>query len=377
MKKINLGIIGAEDISSVYLKKLKAYDILNIVACADVNRAAAKAIGEKYNVPKVYGSGEGLVKDPDIDIVLNLTIPAAHTKLCMAALEAGKHIYTEKPLASKFEEGKKIMALATEKGLYVGCAPDAFLGGRLQTCRKIIDQGQIGDIIGATAFVVSHGHEWVHPNPDYFYKEGAGPLLDIGAYYMSALLSLIGPVKRVSAMATRGFFEVEVDTHITANLEFASGAVGTFVASFDVWDSELPRIEIYGTKGTLCIRDIDPLDGPNLFGGKVLLRTSDNYRWTTLPRTMPYSKWVEVPVEHPFNSTSHPKNSRGIGLVDMAYAIRDKRDGRASGQMGYHVLEVMESISSSAKEGIFYEMETTFNRPEPLPVDFPKNERFI
>lgn len=388
MEKFNVGVLGIGDISDVYLSNLKKYDIVNVVACASRGIEKAKKKASQHNIPKAYASAAELIADPEIDIVLNLTTPAAHAELNIAALKAGKHVYTEKPLAATLEEGKIIMALAKEKGLYVGSAPDTFLGGRLQTCRKLIDDGVIGDVIGVSAFVVSHGHEWFHPNPDYFYKQGAGPIMDIGPYYISAILSLIGPIKTVSAMSKRSFdirtieseprkgqtFEVEVDTHITANMEFANGAIGTIIASFDVWDSELPRIEIYGTKGTICIDDIDPVDGPNLFGGKVLLRTRENYRWTSLPRKKPYSDWIDVPVEHQFNSTSHAENSRGIGLVEMAYAIRGKRQERASGEMALHSLEVMEGILKSAKEKAYCDIKSTFTRPEPLPVDFPKSE---
>lgn len=274
------------------------------------------------------------------------------------------------------------MNLAKEKGLYVGCAPDTFLGGRLQTCRKLIDDGTLGEIKAASAFVVSHGHEWHHPNPDFFYQPGAGPLLDIGPYYMTALLSLLGPVKSICAMSNRASdtraiqteplkgqsITVNTDTHITASLEFECGAVVTLITSFDVWDSELPKMEFYGTKGALSINDIDPVDGPNLFGGDVLLRTEDNYRWIGMPRLTECTsrEWVQVSVEHPFNSTSHQKNSRGIGLVDMAYAIAKKRPGRASGDMALHSLEVMEGILTSAREKKFIVPATTFTRPKPL-----------
>lgn len=311
-----------------------------------------------------------------------------HAELNLAALEAGKHLYTEKPLAASFTESRQIIDLAKQEGLYFGSAPDTFLGGRLQTCCKLIDEGAIGDIVGASAFVVSHGHEWFHPNPDFFYQAGASPLLDIGPYYVTALLSLLGPVRYCSAMASRAFdtrvieskprrgetIEVEVDTHITGNLEFVSGAIGTFITSFDVWDSELPRLEIYGTRGTLCLADIDPVDGPNLFGGKVWLRTRDNYRWKTMPRQHPLSNWEEVPCEHPFTSTSHAQNSRGIGLVEMAYAIRQGREERASGQMALHAMELMEGLLTSARERRFLELTTRFERPAPLPVDFPHSE---
>lgn len=380
-----VGVIGIGDISDVYINNLKKYEIVEVVACAGRDLAKAQAKAAAHDLPKAYADGPALIADPAIDIVLNLTTPDAHAELNLAALQAGKHLYTEKPLAATFAEGEAIMALAKTRGLYVGCAPDTFLGGRQQTCRKLIDEGRLGEITAAGAFVVSHGHEWFHPNPEFFYKPGAGPLLDIGPYYVTALLALLGPVKRCCAMAKRTFaqrtiqtmprqgqlIDVEVDTHITANLEFVNGALVTLLASFDVWDSELPRLEIYGTKGTICMEDIDPVDGPNLFGGPVLLRTQENYRWIGLPRQEPFSEWIEAPVEHQFNELSHRENSRGIGLVDMAYAIRDQRPARASGAMALHSLEAMDGILRSAHEGRYVAMETTFERPAPLPVDFP------
>ncbi|MFG6137290.1 Gfo/Idh/MocA family protein [Halomonas sp. B23F22_10] len=380
-----IGIVGIGDISDVYFANLARYrDIVEVVACAGRRLDKAEAVAARHGVPRAYPDAQALLDDPEIDIVLNLAVPAAHAEINLAALEAGKHVYTEKPLAASYEESRRIIELARQKGLYVGSAPDTFLGGRLQTCRKLIDDGTLGDIVGANAFVVSHGHEWFHPNPDFFYQAGGGPLLDIGPYYVTALLSLLGPVRRCSAMASRAFdtriieseprrgesIDVEVDTHITGNLEFASGAIGTLLTSFDVWDSELPRLEIYGTKGTLCLPDIDPTDGPNLFGGKVLLRTRDNYRWKGMPRQQPLSDWEEVPCEHPFTSTSHADNSRGIGLVDMALAIGEGREERASGRMALHAMELMEGLLTSARERCFLELATDFERPAPLPVDF-------
>ena len=388
MKKFNVGILGIGDISDVYIRNLKKYDIVNVVACAGRNLQRAQDKAAAHAIAKAYATPAELVADANVDIILNLTLPAVHAELNIMALEAGKHVYTEKPLAATFKEGEKLLALAQKRGLSVGCAPDTFLGGRLQTCRQLIDEGQIGEVTGASAFVVSHGHEWFHPNPDFFYKLGGGPLLDIGPYYVTALVSLLGAAKRCCAMSKRTFatrviesrpnkgktIDVEVDTHISGNIEFANGAIATLIASFDVWDSELPRLEIYGTKGTICIRDIDPVDGPNLFGGPVLLRTVDNYRWKGLPRQIPYSEWTEAPNEHRFNETSHRENSRGIGLVDMAYAIRDRRPERASGAMALHCLEIMESLLASASEGRFYHLKSSCARPEPLSVNFPESE---
>jgi len=383
MQKLRVGVIGIGDISNVYLNNLKNYpDVVEVVACASRGLEKAQRKAAEHNIPKAYASADELIAAPDIAIVLNLTIPEVHARYNLAALNAGKHVYSEKPLAATFAEGKAIMDLAKEKGLYVGCAPDTFLGGRLQTCRKLIDDGTLGEIKGASAFVVSHGHEWHHPNPNFFYQPGAGPLLDIGPYYMTALLSLLGPVKSICAMSNRAYdtrtiqteplkgqtVDVNTDTHITACLEFEDGAVVTLITSFDVWDSELPKMEFYGTKGAICLNDIDPCDGPNLFGGDILLRTEDNYRWIGMPRDEKCTgrEWVTVSIEHAFNSTSHQKNSRGVGLVDMAYAIAGNRPARASGDMALHSLEVMEGILTSAKEKKFVIPTTAFNRPAPL-----------
>lgn len=389
MKTFNVGVIGIGDISDVYIRNLQKYPIVKVLACAGRNLEKARLKAELHGIERHYASANELIADPDVDIILNLTLPSVHAEINLAALRAGKHVYTEKPLAATLEEGRAILDLAQARGLMVASAPDTFLGARLQTCRKLIDDGVIGDVTAASAFVVSHGHEWFHPGPEFFYQHGGGPLLDIGPYYVSALLSLLGPVKRCSAMAKRTFssrtieseplrgktFPVEVDTHITGNMEFVNGALGTIIASFDVWDSELPRMEIYGTKGTICLRDIDPVDGPNLFGGAVLLRTVDQYRWKGLPRKEPMPDWVEVPAEHRFAETSHRVNSRGIGLVDMAYAISHQRSARASGEMALHSLELMHGLLESAANGTFYTLQSSCVRPEPLPVNFPDSER--
>jgi predicted dehydrogenase len=302
-----------------------------------------------------------------------------HGKFILAALETGKHVYSEKPLAAVLEDGQNIIALAKSKGLKVGCAPDTFLGGRLQTCRKAIDDGLIGEPTAAAACVVSPGHEWHHPNPEFFYKPGGGPLLDIGPYYLTALVSLLGPVKSCCGFSKTAFPErtvicgpklgdpikVEVPTYISGTMEFSSGVIGTITASFDIWDSQLPRIEIYGTAGTLCIPDADPLEGPNVFGGRVLIKTKETSRWRGVPRRPELQDWDELSVIHKYN-----ENSRGLGLSDMAYAIRDKRPNRANGEMAYHVLEIGYALLESAKDRKYYHLSSTCNRPAPLPIDF-------
>jgi predicted dehydrogenase len=389
MEKFNIGIIGIGDISDVYIKNLQKYkDEVTVLGCASRGIEKAKAKAEMFGIPRYYASGDELIEDPDIDIVLNLTIPEVHYDYNKKALEGGKHVYSEKPLASTFEQGKELLKIAERKGFCIGCAPDTFMGGRLQTYKKLIDNGTLGKVFGATVTSVSHGGEWFHPNPAFFYQPGAGPLYDIGPYYMTALLSILGPVKRIQAMCTTAEQErviesgprkgerikvsPEVSTHVVANLEFKEGTVATVIMSFEVWDSELPRMEIYGTKGTLTMQEPDPCDGPNLFGGDVLLRTRDNYRWKELPRNPEdlQKPWTKVPVTHDHNSVSHAENSRGIGLIDMVQAINEKREARASGAMALHLLEVMEGIIRSARERHEVKTTTDFSVPGLLPEKF-------
>jgi predicted dehydrogenase len=383
VKPCRIGVIGIGDISDVYISNLMKYPQVEVIGCASRSLAKAQAKAALHGLAKAYPDSQSLIADPDVDLVLNLTTPAAHFELNKAALLAGKHVYTEKPIAPTYAEAKQLIELAEAKGLSIASAPDTFLGGRLQTCRQLIDDGTLGEIVGASAFVVSHGHEWHHPNPEFFYEPGGGPLLDIGPYYMTALLSLLGPIRSCAGMARRTFdtrtiesqprrgqtLPVHVDTHITGTFEFVSGAIGTLIASFDVWDSELPRIEIYGTKGTICLRDIDPLDGPNLFGGEIWLRTRDNYRWTGLPRPASLPDWTVVPVTRPFKEISHRTNSRGIGLVDQVESLRNGRPARASGRMALHQIEAMEAILASAHDKTYRTLETTFELPQPLSIE--------
>jgi predicted dehydrogenase len=378
MKKYNVGLLGCGDICDIYFKNCLSSEILNMAACASLHEEKAHRKAQEYNIPKACSIVD-LINDPQIDIVLNLTVPEVHAKFNLAALEAGKHVYSEKPLAAVLEDGQNIIALAKSKGLKVGCAPDTFLGGRLQTCRKAIDEGLIGEPTAAAAFVVSPGHEWHHPNPEFFYKPGGGPLLDIGPYYLTALVSLLGPVKSCCGFSKTTFLErtvlcgpklgepikVEVPTYISGTMEFSTGVIGTITASFDIWDSQLPRIEMYGTAGTLCIPDVDPLEGPNVFGGPVLIKTRETSRWRGVPRKPELRDWDELSVIHKYN-----ENSRGLGLSDMAYSMRDRRPNRASGEIAYHVLEIGYALLESAKNMEYYHLSSTCNRPDPLPVDF-------
>ena len=369
MKKLRVGVIGIGDISNVYLNNLKKYDAVEVVACASRGLEKAQRKAAEHGIPKAYASGMELIADPDIDIILNLTTPQAHYEYNLAALKAGKHVYTEKPLAMTFEQGRELVSLAKEKGLLIGCAPDTFLGGRLQNIRELIDSGRLGRITGGGAWFVGHGHEFHHPAPAFFYQPGAGPLYDMGPYYVTALLSLLGPVKRVCAMATKAgetrtvpsgpskgqVLPVDVDTHINAILEFVCGAQVTLTCSFDVWDSELPRMEIYGTEGTVLIDEKDPISGPNLFGGDTLMRTPD---------------LAEKIVEATVGAAHVPvtvKIRKGFYAEDRnAATFEEGRKPRASGEMALHSLEVMECILKSAHEHVFCEPTTTFEQPKPL-----------
>lgn len=353
-----IGIIGCGNISGIYLENGKVFDAIDIAAVADIDLDRAHARAAQYAIPKACGVEE-LLADPEIEIVINLTTPDAHGPVALSVLNAGKSVYNEKPLAVTREDARAMLDLAAAKGLRVGCAPDTFLGGGLQTCRKLIDDGWIGEPIGATAFMMSHGPESWHPNPTFFYQPGAGPMFDMGPYYLTALTMLLGPVKRVTGSARISFAErtitnefnygdkiqVNTPTHVTGVLDFAAGPVATIITSFDVWSAQLPRIEIYGSHGSLSVPD------PNTFDGPVLLRRGGAREWTP------------VPLSHGFT-----RNSRGLGVADMATAIRSGRPHRASGELAYHVLDLMHSIHDASREGRHIEMQSTMTRPAPLPL---------
>jgi predicted dehydrogenase len=358
---VNVGVIGCGNISGIYLEAGKKFDILNIAACADLDMARAEAQAAKYGVPHVCTVAE-LLADPSIELIVNLTVPQAHAAVALAALEAGKNVYNEKPLAIERAEARQLLDLAKTRGLRVGGAPDTFLGGGLQTCRQLIDEGAIGAPVGATAFMMSRGPERWHPNPDFFYQRGAGPMFDMGPYYLTALATLLGPVQRVTGSARISFpqrpifsqphygevIEVTTPTFISGVLDFASGPVGTIITTFDVWHAELPRIEIYGADGTLGLPD------PNTFGGPVRLRRAGEQNWQDIPLTHGYIE-----------------NSRGLGLADLAYGLRTGRPHRASGELAYHVLDIMHAFHDASREGRHIALESTLERPAALPSQWP------
>ena len=363
MKPLAVGIIGCGNISGVYFEAGKKFEALNIVACADLDKARAEAKAQENGVRAL--TVDALVSDPDIDLVINLTIPAAHYELCKRALENGKHAYTEKPLSLTREQGRDLLDTAKAKGVRIGGSPDTFLGAGLQTCRELIDGGEIGTPIGATGFMLGHGPEDWHPDPEFFYQIGGGPMFDMGPYYLTALVSLLGPIKRLTGSAQISVPErtigsgarqgqnipVEIPTHIAGVMDFAAGPVATLVTSFDVWAAQHPPIEIYGTLGSLSVPD------PNYFGGQVRIHRFDDKDWRDVPNTRPYTE-----------------NSRGIGVAEMAYAIAAGRPHRASGDLAFHVLDAMHGFHDASAQGKHYTMTTAPERPAPLPNDWPAGE---
>ena len=358
MSKTPIGIIGCGNISKIYAEAGKKFENLDIVACADIDSARAQALAKDFGIPKAV-SVEELLTDSGIAVVVNLTVPAVHGEVALKALKNGKHVYNEKPLALRRHEARQMIGLAREKKLRIGCAPDTFLGGGLQTCRKLIDDGAIGEPIGGSGFMLSRGVEGWHPNPEFFYKKGAGPLFDMGPYYLTAFTTLLGPVRRVTGSARISYkkreitsqplagqtIAVDVPTHVTGVLDFEAGPVVTLTTSFDVSAHRLPNIEIYGSEGTLAVPD------PNTFGGPVLLRRRGE------------EAWREIPLEF-----GYADNSRGIGVSDMAAAIAHGREHRANDRVAYHVLDIMHSIIDASETGRHVEMNSTMSRPEPLPL---------
>lgn len=355
LEPVRVGLIGCGVISNAYIRVSKRFPILNFVACADIVPAAAQRTEETYGIAAT--TVDELLARDDIEVVLNLTIPAAHGEVNLAALESGKHAFCEKPFGLNVDEGAHVLQRARELDLRLGCAPDTFLGGGHQTVRNLIDQGAIGKPLSGTAFMMSHGVETWHPAPEFYYKPGGGPLFDMGPYYITALINSLGPVKRVAAITSRGFaqrtitskpkagqiIDVEVDTHTSGVLEFHSGAVVTVVMSFDVWRHSNRFIEIHGADKSITCPD------PNGFGGKVALNG-------------PERTWEEQDLTH-----ANLENSRSIGLADMCVGIRTGRAHRANGDLAFHVLEVMAAFGESDATGEHVELTTKPDRPEALP----------
>ena len=353
-----VGLLGCGNISSTYLKNAALFDNYTITAVADIAPDRAKAKAEEFGVRAL--SVDELFAS-DVDLILNLTIPAVHGELGLRALAAGKHLYNEKPLAVELAEAQKMLELASSKGLLVGCAPDTFLGAGWQTARELLDAGAIGQAVGASALMAYPGPDKWHPDPDFFFKRGAGPLFDMGPYYLTVLVNFFGPVRRVSGLAKMSFAErlvfsgpkagqairVETPTYISALLEFISGVSATLTVSFDTVAGMAPNIELYGTHGAMVVGD------PNMFSNPLKYRQV-NSQWHT-------GDWQEVELKRPYAD-----NSRGLGIADMFAAIAEQRPHRASGALALHVLETMHAILQSAASESWVGIGSTVERPEQM-----------
>lgn len=357
MRKVGIGIIGCGVISTAYLKAAQRFPVLDIKAVADMRSETAEKRGAEFDVPGMRV--DQLLKRDDIEIVINLTVPLAHTDVSLAVLNAGKHVHSEKPLGVNLAEAGKVMELAAQKNLRVGCAPDTFLGGGHQTARKLIDDGAIGTPVAGSAFFMCPGHERWHPAPGFYYLRGGGPMLDMGPYYITDLVQLLGPVASVMGSTARprserlvtsepmkgSLIPVEVATHVAGMLEFQSGALVSIAMSFDVPKHRHAPIEIYGDKGSILVPD------PNRFGGEVQVAKTGG-------------EWETVPLTH-----GHVDGEfRSIGVADMASAIVTNRPHRASGALAFHVLEVMEAFQTSADEGRRVTIGSRLERPAMMPA---------
>jgi predicted dehydrogenase len=359
---LQVGVIGCGNISGIYLQNAKRFRSIEVVSVADLVPERALTQATEYGVPNA-NTPDQILSNDEIRIILNLTTPVAHAGIAKAALQAGKSVYNEKPLTIQREDAAAILKLAKERDLRVGCAPDTFLGAGMQTARQLLDSGKLGEPVAAMAFMVSHGPEHWHPDPDFYYHVGGGPLFDMGPYYLTALMHLLGPVKRVCGSAQISFAErtirsekragekvkVETPTHISAVLDFANGAVLTLIMSFDVWHHNLPLLELHGSEASVSLPD------PNFFGGPVRIRGPQDEDWQEVPLAFDYAE-----------------NDRGVGLADMAHAMQSGRGHRANGELAFHVLDVMHAILESARSGRHVELQSSCHRPAPMPTGLPE-----
>jgi predicted dehydrogenase len=369
MQPVKLGIVGCGVISDAYLKGASRSRLVAVKSCTDLVPEAAAAKAAAHGILAV--GIEAMLADPEVEIVLNLTVPLAHAEVSLRAVEAGKHVYSEKPIATTFSEGRELTAAARAKGVRLGAAPDTFLGAAHQAVRRALDAGRIGRVVAGSACFAGHGMEAWHPNPFFFYRRGGGPVLDIGPYPVTQLVNLLGPVESVTAQTSRGFatrtvtseprrgevIEVEVPTTVNAALAFANGANVGLLTSWDVWKHAREPIELYGSEGTLLNPD------PNFFGGRPRLSERNG-------------AWRDLPIDaHPFGVPNRRTKSgamvadyRMLGVLDMAQAIREGRPHRANGDLALHVLEVLSALERSSVEGQRIRIETICDRPEPVPL---------
>lgn len=358
MKKYKVGIIGCGDISGNYIRYSKsAYsDYYEIVVLGDICVEKAQKRAEEFEIER-FGTPDVVYNAEDIDIIINLTVPTAHEEVTIKALECGKHVYSEKPLACTREGMKRIMEAAKKCGKRVGCAPDSFMSAPAQSAKKAIEDDWIGAPIGANAICAMRGNEYWRPDADFFYHKGAGPMMDMAPYYLNMFVSLIGPVASVQTMSKITWSErtikvaprrgekiqVEIPTYVSSALRFESGAIATFVNSFDIWGTKQPYIEIYGEKGTMVIPD------PNRYKGDVLVRRFKDSEWRAVPQFVEYAEY-----------------GRGIGIVDMIRAIEAGVAHKAGLELAYHTTDIIMAMDEAGESGREIKIESTAKQPEGL-----------
>ena len=365
--RVRLGVIGCGMVSDSYLQTLQRFDHVAFAACADLDMERARRVAADYGFARACSVAE-LVRGDDTDLVLNLTIPAAHAELNLAALDGGKHVYSEKPLGIALQEAQAVLRRADDKGLRVGCAPDTFLAGGHQHCRQLVDGGAVGRLVASFGAVAGHGPDAYHANPHFFYEQGAGPLLDQGVYVITALLPLFGRVKTVSARAQVGIadrtvrteprfgetIDVQTPTHLVCALEFEAGGLANLMISWEIWASKLPMMEVYGTEGTIRLPHWNHYEAE-----------FDLYRHGPEGGT-----WQAVTTERPYAAGSW----RGLGVADMAAALLSGRPHRASGERANHVLEIMAGLVDSAETGAPIPVTTPYTKPDPFPANLADGE---
>jgi predicted dehydrogenase len=361
-RPLRVGVVGTGVVSTPYLENMRASPLLDVVACSDAIPERARQKAAEHGVPRALTNDE-LLADPEVELVVNLTVPAAHASVTLAALRAGKHVWSEKPLATNRADGLEILREAQARGLRVGCAPDTILGAGLQTTQRLLERGAIGQPLVATASFMTPGPEGWHPDPDFFFQPGGGPLLDVGPYSLTALVAFLGPVRRVTASGSVLFPErtvgrgpkqgetivVRTNTLVAGILEHEGGAMSTLITSFGAWGGTLPNLQVQGSEGVLDGPD------PNTFGGPVQLRVHAEGR-----------EWKDTPLA--YHHTDGCRNCRGLGVAEMAQSIAARRPPRASGALAYHVLDIMLAFGESAAEGRHVEIASTCRRPALLPL---------
>jgi len=373
---MKVGVIGCGNIADIYFHNAKNFfNNFEIIACADLNPEASKKYSEKYGIKNL--SVEELLSNEDIQLVINLTIPNAHFEVSKSILNSGKHSYSEKPISIEFDEGKELLNLAKSKNLYVGSAPDTFLGAGIQKSKQVIEDGTIGEIVLGSISMGVAGHEIWHPNPDFYYKYGGGPILDMGPYYFSALVNLLGPVKSVYSQSRTVYSQreigsgerkgekitVDIPTTLISQIEFSNGALIDSFFSFDVYKHNKSHIELFGTKGAINVPD------PNMFGGEIKICDEKKSDWKTIKTddmNLGQLNTNRIGGEKNDKANEDPTsaNFRGIGVCEMIDSIKENKINRCSGELSLHVLEIMQSILKSAKIDEKVNLESVTNIPQ-------------